>query len=334
MRSILSLLLLASLCSIHYACSNGGGECAQAFDKEIECSDDPAAAKKEAKDFRKAAIAACNAAKDNERFKTAIECGKKKTCEEFRACNTKARSADDIKEIEAALGAGDPGKAMKECSYSLETYKAVPEFKAACDKAFAASFKNLEDEEARDDARYTCASSSQAAEWLAASEALKAGCVSLQGQLKALVTAQRDSGAEFDYGLCSGYKDMVKALSAADAPAAETLCNEADQADDFAKAMAAAQKNLDAKSDDIPFECKSFLEDKDKFEGSEWFAEKSKELATLCYGKLGKLALASVESYCPMDAKDTHAFALAFKLGEADAELQGLLDKTADKCKG
>ncbi len=331
MRAQLSLLLLASLSTLALACG-GGGECEQAFDQEIKCSEDPVAAKKEAESFRKAAIAACNADKSNPRMKTAIECGKKKSCDEFKACKLQARSADDIKEIEENLAGGKANEAMKTCSYSLETYKAVPAFKAACDKAFTAAFAKLDDKDARDDARYTCTSSTSGKEWLAASEPFKAGCVALKDQLQKLVTTQRDEGTEFDYSTCSSYQDMVKALDEAGAAAAELLCKEADQSDDYAKAIAAAQKNIDEKSASVPYECKSFLDAKEGFAGSEWFAGKASSLAKTCYGDLGKIVLAGVTSYCPLDAKDTHTYAAEFKLADADADLAALLAKTASKC--
>lgn len=332
MRSSISIFLLSSLATFSLACG-GGGECEQAFDKEIECSENPAEAKKEAKDFRKAAIAACNADKSNPRMKTALECGKKKSCDDFKACKLEARSAEDVKEIEANLAAGEDTEAMKTCSYRLDTYKAVPAFKAVCDKAFTAAFAKLDNKDARDDARYSCTSSSDGKEWIATSEAFKTGCIALKDQLHTIVTKQRDEATEYDYSTCSSYKEMVKALDESGVAASEQLCEEADKAEAFTKAVNAVQKNVAEKQNAVPYECKSFLSDSDKFAGSEWYAGKASELAKACYGDLGKNVLLATTSYCSLDAKDTHAMAAQYKLGEADPELAALLSKTADKCK-
>lgn len=332
MRTTLSILLLGSLSTLALACG-GGGECEQAFDKEIECSDRPDEAKKEMKDMRKAAIAACNADKSNPRMKAAIECGKKKSCDEFEACKLEARSAKDIAEIEENMAAGKNTEAMKTCSYRLDTYKAAPAFKEACEKAFTAAFAKLDNDDARDDARFSCTASGDGKEWIATSPAFKAGCESLKTQLEGIVTKQRDEATKYDYGTCASYKDMVKALDETSVDSSEMLCEEANKAEAFSKAMAAAKTNIDDKKNNVPYECKSFLSDKDKFTGSEWYASKASELAKRCYADLGKVVLAGVTSYCPLDAKDTHAMAAEYKLAEGDAELTALLAKTEDKCK-
>ncbi len=331
MRSSLALILLASLSSLTIACS-GGGECEKAFDKEIECSENPEEAREEAKKFRKMAIAACNAAKDDPAMKAAIKCSKKSTCDEFRACELQARAGEDVEELEGMLSAGKPMDAMQQCSYSIESYQAVPEIKAVCDKAVTAVFADLSDKEMRSDAVYRCTLGSDVKEWMAASAPLKAGCNALLADFQAQVTKQRDEGSEYDYSTCSSYKDLAKALTPDKEAAAELLCNEADQADDYAKAFAEATKNIAEKKTDVPYECQSFLGDKDEFKGSEWYAAKSKELAKLCYGDLGKIVLAGVSSYCLTDAKNVHKYAAEYSLAEGDAALTELLAKTAPEC--
>ncbi len=331
MNSTLSLFLFASLSSLTIACS-GGGECEKAFDKEIECSENPEEARKEAKEFRDMAIAACNAAKSDPEIKAAIACSKKKSCEEFRACGLEARSDKDVKELEGFLAAGNPTEAMQQCSYSIDSYKAVPAIKAVCDKAVTAVFADLSDEEVRKDAIFNCTYGGETKAWLAASAPLKTGCNALLTDFQTRVTKQRDAGSEFDYGTCSSYKDLVEALTPDKQAAAEMLCKEADQADDYAKAVAEATKNIAEKKADVPYECTSFLDDKDEFKGSAWYDTKSKELAKLCFGDLGKIVLAEVSSYCLSDAENAHKYAAEFSLAEGDAELKALLAKTAAEC--
>jgi hypothetical protein len=332
MTQFSSICLTIALSSLGLAACSGGGVCERALEKEIECSDDPAKAKARIASSRSEAIAFCNDNKDNPQVKAAIECSKEKTCEAFRTCNLAARSAEDVKEIEDLMAANKPIEAMQECSYQLDSYKSIAAMKTVCEKAITASFADLSKDEDRSDARFRCASSSQSKEWLEASEAMKAGCNKLMTEVKALVVTQRDSGAEFNYGNCADYKELVKAIDPANSVQAEALCKEAEKADDFKDAMVAAQESIQKNTKDIPFMCANFLKNKKDFADSEWFNTKAEELAKVCFSDLGKIVLADVSSYCGMDAENTHLYAAEYKLGEKDPELKQLLAKTASKC--
>lgn len=339
MKYKLFLALLPGIATLSVACGGGGGECAKAYDKEIECGEHSEERKEKMKSRRSEAISRCKKNKDRPVIKTAIKCSKTNSCDEYQACQLEADSESDIKEIETAITAGKFDEAMSTCRYQLKTYKSVSAFKAACDKAITASFAKLETEDARSDARYTCASSSDAKEWLAASPAMTEGCNSLLTAFKTTITKQRDTGSEYNYTDCSGYSDLVKAIAPTTEAAATLLCNEAEVADDFTEGFAELTKNIAEKKKQLPFRCTSILDPKynketvEKLKDSKWFTDKSLELAKKCYGgEMGTLLLSDVTSYCGMRAKEVHVAAAKYGLGKESPELQAMLDSTADKC--
>ncbi len=332
------LLLLAGVATLSIGCG-GGGECTTAFDKDLECGDHSDKRKKKMKSQRSEAISYCKKNKDKPRMQSAITCGKTNSCEEYTACKLAEDSKSDIEEIETKLKEGKAKDAMSTCRYQLDTYKAVPDFKAACDKAFAAVFADLNTEDTRRDARYTCASASDADEWRAASPALTAGCKTLSEVYKTTITKQRDTGSEYNYGDCTGYSDLLKAIDKDGIAAATLLCNEADIADDFAEGFTEITKNVAEKKASLPFRCTSILDPKynadtvEKLKDSKWFSAKSIELAKACYGgEMGTLLLGKVTSYCGSTAKLVHAAVVTYKLPTDDAAFKAALDSTAEKC--
>lgn len=329
--SFKSLLLPLGLASTLFACSGEGKVCEQAFDKAIECGDMDAEQKAKLKKARGLAVAACEAEKDDPKMKADIECAKEDTCDAYNTCRDKVRSARYLEKVNEAVAKGDLKEAARECSYSLNSYKASEDFKKACDEAFGKAFSS-DDAELLSDLQYTCTSENNK-EYLAASEALKKGCTSLVDTLGKKVAAQRDAMETADFMLCSNYQRAVEAMQPEKKAAAELLCAEAKRAENMGKALAAAKANLDAKSGKVPFECGYAIDDKQgEMKGSTWFPEASKKVAAACYGQLGKLVLADVGSYCSYEAKQTHQYAATYELGKADAELKALLDKTSKKC--
>tara|TARA_R110002096_G_scaffold433887_5_gene653980 strand:- start:113975 stop:114976 length:1002 start_codon:yes stop_codon:yes gene_type:complete len=331
MHQLLAATLLACLGVLSLACKDGG-ECAKAFDKETECSENPEEARKEAKQFRDMAISVCKASKTEPEIKAAIACSKKSSCEEYRACESAARALEDVRQLKEMLDNGKPLEAMQQCSYDLNLYKAVPAVAEICDKAITTVFSDLSDAELRSDLVYSCTLGSEAKEWLAASEPLTNGCMLLLGEFESQATTQRNEGTEYDYSACSSYQDLVKALRPQSIAAAAMLCNEADHAEDYVKAVAEVTKNITENISDVPYECTSFLDDQEELKGSMWYATKSSELAKLCFGDLGKLVLAEVSGYCLTDAKNVHKYASRYSLAESDPQLQELLAKTAAEC--
>ncbi len=310
-----------------------GGECAQAFDKELECMED-GERKTTMASARDIAIEMCKTKSEDPEVKAAIACGKKATCEEVKACKKEARAQKDIKKISDMVASGEVSKAAQRCSYDLETYKAVGGLKTACDAAFDAAFGKLDDKKVRDDLTYRCGRAKDAADWRDASESMKKGCNGLMAAAKSTITKQRDAGTKYEYSECSGYKALVKALAPKEAAAAELLCAEAKAAEDLTKAAAEVSANLKANKLRIPYRCERFMKMGDKkLKGSKWHTAKSKELAASCYGgDLGKKVLGKVTTYCLSDAKSVHKYAAQYKLGAADAELAALLTKTQPTC--
>jgi len=332
------LLLLAGAATLSIGCG-GGGECATAFDKELECGDQSDERKKKMKSQRSEAISHCKKNKDEPHMKAALACGKTNSCEEYTACKLSEDSKSDIEEIESKLKEGKADDAMSTCRYQLDTYKAVPDFMAACDKAFAAVFSDLKTEDARRDARYTCASASDAGEWRAASPALTEGCKTLSESYKSTITKQRDTGSEYNYSDCSGYGDLMKAIDKDGIAAATLLCNEGEVADDFTEGFAEIAKNLAEKKASLPFRCTSILDSKynadtvEKLKDSKWFSAKSIELAKACYGgEMGTLLLGEVGSYCGTTAKAVHAAVKKYNLPTGDAAFKAALDSTVEMC--
>jgi len=332
------VFLLAGIASLSIGCG-GGGECATAFDKEIECGDHSDERIKSMKSQRSEAISRCKKNKEKPQIKAAIACSKTNSCEEYTVCKRTEDSKGDIEEIELKLTEGKADDAMRTCRFQLDTYKAVPDFKAACDKVIAAVFADLKTEDTRSDARYTCASASDATEWRAASPALTEGCKALSEAYKTTITKQRDTGSEYSYSDCSGYGDLMKAIDKDGIAAATLLCNEAQIADDFAEGFAEVKKNIAAKKASVPFRCTSILSPRlnadtvEKLKDSKWFSEKSVELAKACYGaEMGTLLLGGVSSYCGMTAKAVHTAVAKYKLSTDDAAFKAALDRTAEMC--
>ncbi len=334
MKTHLLLLLLSGVSTLSIGCS-GGGECATAFDKQLECGDMSDSRKEKAKKYRDEAISACKKSKDDPEIKAAIKCGKVSSCEEYKSCTTAARADGDIQEIEAFLKEGKVGDALGSCKYSLDTFTEVPAFKTACEKAFTAAFAKLDDKEIFSDLRYLCTQEDDYKKWEAASEVVAKGCNSIVASHKTKITKQRDDGSEYNYSDCSYYKDLIKTVAPKEAAAADLLCSEAEMSDDFTEGFESIKKNVAEKSTMIPFRCSSILESDEntkKFATSEWFKGKSKEFAAVCYsGDLAKLILNDVSSYCLSGGKTTHKMIAKFAL-PVDDELKGLLEKTAAMC--
>ena len=317
MKALPILLLVLTACGAFAGC--GDSACDKAIAKEIECEPDPER-KKDMKESKSIAVAFCEGDKSPEQ-KQRLECYKRDTCEAVEQCEAELRAADDAKEVNEKIAAGQWDDAISSCTWNAEAYAKVPSFKEACDKAITEGFGKIEN------ASYKC----QGDDFMKVSESLQAACAKLGDEMKAKVQATRDAGGEYDYMMCSNYKDIAKA-DATRLAAAEQLCAEAEVADDAKKAIDEAKANIAAKEADIPYNCKYFLDNKEKLGKSAWFEGKAKEVAKTCFGDLGKLALAEVGSWCGMGAKDVHAVATEFKLGDADAELAALLTKTAKLC--
>ncbi len=333
MHRSLTLVLLSSLASLSIACGGGGAaECEKAFDKAIECSENPEEAREQAKAIRKEAIATCNEEKSTTDVKASLACAKKSGCDEYRACELERRYGDDVKEIEGLMADGKLSDAIMTCSVRIEAYKAAPAIKAICDKVIAAVFAERSDKDVQDSAEYYCSTDDDVAQWLAVSAPLKAGCTALAADFKVRAMKQRDEGLEAD-STCSSYKKMVKHLTPEKLAAAEMLCSEVRSVEDLEENIAEVTKAISEKTKTIPYACDQYFQYKKPIEGSEWHAAKVKELARLCFGEVGKGILAEATGAgCPYDGEDVHKYAAKYSLAEDDAELAALLKKTAAAC--
>lgn len=311
------IVLLAS--PIAAAC--GKSDCEKAIDKEIECEPDEDR-KKEMKESKDIAVAFCKGDKSDDQ-KARLDCYKKDTCEEVKSCEDGLRAAEDAKRITESIEKGDYDSAISSCTWDVENYKAVPEFKAVCDKAITEGFSKLEDPS------WKCRGGD---DFLAESDTLEAECKKLGDGLKTKIEAARDAGADDDYSTCSSYKDIVAATAPDQAKAAELLCKEMSAANYAKAALDECKANLAKKEADIPFQTTSFLDTKE-MDGSDWFKTRSAEVARACFGDLGKIALAEMGSFCGYAAQQVHEYAPRYKLGDGDPELKALLEKTAAKCK-
>ncbi len=331
-----TIVLLTGLSLFFLACKSsdgdsGGSECARVVDKELECGSESDEEKAKLREARSYSIERCQEDKSEPYYKEGIDCLAKTSCDEFNACKRGSAKAETVAEIEDILKSGTASAGMVACYSDLKSYNEVSTYKAVCDKAFEAVFADLDNAETRKTARLACISIVDVQQWRASSETLSQGCKVLVADLKGRLTKQRDAESEYDYSICMAYTDLVDELHPEEKAAAARLCKEAEAAADFTEAHKLATASLSDKSADIPYQCKYFLELKD-LKDSEWFAGKSKELASLCFGELGTLVLKSVGSTCKTDARDTHRFATEFSLGEDDDALGTLLKKTARKC--
>lgn len=309
-----------------FAAACGKSACEKAVERDIECAEDPDQ-KKNMKEAKSLMVGLCEADKSAE-TKAELECYKKtKGCEELEACQEGMYAAESAKRtterVTESIGKGDYDGAISSCSYDVENYKASPEFKAACDKAITEGFSKLEDP------TWKCRGES---EFLTASEPLRAECTKLADTLKKKIETARDAGADDDYSTCSSYKDVVTAVAPDKTKAAEILCKEMSATNYAKKALDEIKANIAKKEVDIPFQCTSFL-DTEGMDGSAWFKTKSAEVAKACFGEMGKLALAEVDSYCTYGGKQVHEYAPKYDLAKADPDLAKALEKTAKVCK-
>ncbi len=329
------LFLFTGLCGLSIACGGGGATCEQAFDKAIECSENPAKSREEAKSLRKDAIAECNENKSEAHIKAGLACAKKSSCDDFRACDLELRFGDDIKEVKERVAAGELEEAMSDCTLGIEAYRAAPAFKEVCDKVTADVFTKLGDKKMFDEASFRCSEYDDAKEWLAASSELRAGCTALAADYLVQLTEARGNESYDHDGKyhCGVYKKMVLNLTPDKGAAAEMLCDELYSIDDFKEITEEVTQDLDDKIEVIPYLCTNHFDFKKPINGSTWHAAKTKKLATLCYGSIGKIILADISgSYCSKHGEQVHKYAAKYLLGEDDPELAKLLSKTAAAC--
>lgn len=201
-----------------------GSECETAINKEIECTESEKRKASMEKD-KSEIIEKCNKDSDDERMKMMVECGQKSTCAEVKACQLQARSAEDAKEITAAVASGDISKAVRTCSYQLESYQAGGAFKTACDSAFSAAAGKLDDEKLGRSISYLCTGDDGAA-WKKGSDAIKTACGSVGDAMKKVLETSRDAG-KYEKYKCESYVEYVSKNAPDGKAAAEKFCADA-----------------------------------------------------------------------------------------------------------
>lgn len=201
-----------------------GSDCETAVNKELECME-AGKRKTEFEDMKGEVIARCESKSDDPQMKLLVECGKKSTCENVKACQNAAKEGEAAKEITQYLENGNISEAVSDCSYDLESYQVGGAFKAACDKAFEGAAKKLGDEEVHRKTGYVC-TGDDAAEWLKASATLKKTCDAIGASMKKALEDARDADKYDDYE-CGNYKEFVAKSSPGDKAAAEKFCTDA-----------------------------------------------------------------------------------------------------------
>ena len=272
----------------------GGDYCAVVFNKQIECA--PAEQKALFEGLKDLALKECRDKKDRdaEVEKSELECAQKAGCEDFKKC------------MDALSDAKYAKKVKKEIEVALATGEKLEDALSTC------KFSDIKDE----------------------------GVKKLCGDLftKALDTATKDLEAIRDKGgdpegKCFDLTLTAEKVSPEAKTKAEALCKEVDAARRASEAVAEAKKNLDAKTNEVPFQCGMAVEDLEKI-GNEWSKTKLAEVAKACYVDLGNNILPAVvptmQYVC--DYQVSQVFKAVKKYNLKDTNLDPWIEKAAPRC--
>jgi hypothetical protein len=273
-----------------------GDYCAQVFNKQIECA--PAEQKALFEGLKEMALKECREKKDRdqEEEKAELDCAQKSSCEEFKKC------MDSLSDARYAR------KIKKEIEAALKSGEKMDDALSTC------KFSDVKDEEVK----------------------------KLCGELftKALDTATkdleaiRDKGADPE-GKCFDLTLTAEKVSPEAKTKAEALCKEVDAARRATEAIAEAKKNLDAKNNEVPFQCGMAVEDLEKI-GNDWSKGKLTEVTKACYVDLGNNILPAVvpgmQYIC--DYQVEQVYKAVKKYGLKDAALDPWIEKASGKCAG
>lgn len=272
----------------------GGDYCAVVFNKQIECA--PAEQKALFEGLKDLALKECRDKKDRdaENEKAELECAAKAGCEDFKKC------MDGLSDAKYAK------KVKKEIEAALATGEKLEDALSTC------KFSDIKDE----------------------------GVKKLCGDLftKALDTATKDLEAIRDKGgdpegKCFDLTLTAEKVSPEAKTKAEALCKEVDAARRATEAITEAKKNLDAKTNEVPFQCGMAVEDLEKL-GNDWSKTKLAEVTKSCYVDLGNAILPAVvptmQYVC--DYHVDQVFKAAKKYNLKDAALDPWIEKAKAKC--
>jgi hypothetical protein len=165
---------------------------------------------------------------------------------------------------------------------------------------------------------------------------LATACKNVMPQLLAAatdgVTKQRDAG-EHDFGACYDLEAYAKNVGGDAEANAKTLCEEAKASQAVKEAKDAVQANIAKKEADMPYQCKSAIEQLDAV-GTDWAKNKRGEVITACYQDLGKVIMEvkvpQMKYICDFRVKEIYQAAKTHKL--EDAELRGWIEKAKPLC--
>lgn len=294
--SLGSLATLATLATLAVPGCGGGDYCAVVFNKQIECA--PAEQKALFEGLKDLALKECRDKKDHdaEVEKSELECAQKAGCEDFKKCMDALNDAKYAKKVK------------KEIEAALATGEKLEEALSTC------KFSDIKD----DGVKKLCGD--------LFTKALDTATTDLQGI--------RDKGGDPE-GKCFDLTLTAEKVSPEAKTKAEALCKEVDASRRATEAIAEAKKNLDAKTNEVPFQCGMAVEDLEKI-GNDWSKTKLAEVTRACYVDLGNNILPAVvptmQYIC--DYQVEQVFKNVKKYNLKDAALDPWIEKAAAKCAG
>ncbi|MDX9719389.1 MAG: hypothetical protein RBU37_01485 [Myxococcota bacterium] len=254
--TLITGLLVVSAAVLLSGCKS---DCEKLVAQLEECSDRDKPTDKERAEF----IEKCEKNKDKEPYSEWLPCAAKGGCDDFKACMEEAEKKreeafkkkmmeEDLAEIQKAIDEKKFGETPMGC-YGLDRDDVAEEIKAKCAEFSQQVITALTTE----------------------------------------ITTLRDEGKEDSemWTKCYNLEEAAKKVSEEDGKKAKQLCEEAKAAADMKKTMELAQKNIDNKIIDFPWECDNTVEALEKIV-SDWSKEKVAEVAKKCYLELGTIIMA------------------------------------------
>ena len=272
----------------------GRDYCAVLLNKQVECA--PAEQKALFEGLKDLTLKECRDKQDRdpEVEKSELECAKSSGCEEFMKC------------MEALSGAKHATTVKREIEAALATGERLEEALSTC------KFSDVKDEGAK--------------------QLCGALITKAIGVATADLRAIRDKGGDPD-GKCFDLTLTAEKVSPEEKATAEALCKEVDASRRATEAITKARANLDAKTNEVPFECGTVVDELDKI-GNDWSRAKLAELTTICYVDLGNNILPAVvpgmDFNCEFQVEQV--FKNVKKYNLKDPALDPWIEKASAKC--
>lgn len=273
----------------------GGDYCATVFNKGVECASPEEKALAEG--LKELVMKDCRETKDRdpEEEKAELECAQKSACDEYKKCR------QELSDKKQAI------RIKREVEGALKTGEKMEDALSSC------KYSDIKD----DEVKKLCGDLFK--------KSIDAATKELEGI--------RDSGGD-GLSKCFDLQATAEKVSAEEKTRADALCKEVEAGKRAKEALDEAKKNLDAGTNEVPFQCSMAVEDLEKLT-SEWAKAKLQEVAKGCYVDLGKKILpAQVDKMLICEYQVEQVYKAVKKYDLKDDELDPWIAKADAKCAG